>query len=164
MEGVLRWKTAMQSGEMERARKWAREVREGRKLLVRGPASARLVLRLLDVAMASTVDPDAAWRIARNGHWFQPPGGAPVDMSRRAALVGILAAVAAARESDPESRLCLEDLVRAGWPGENIIEKAAKNRVYVAVSTLRKAGLAPLVRVSGGWCLDPKLPVAVVVA
>ncbi len=45
---------------------------------------------------------------------------------------------------------------RAGWPRERVGHLAAKNRVHVAVSTLRKLGLRDvLLSRDDGWLLDP---------
>lgn len=53
----------------------------------------------------------------------------------------------------------MEDLVSAGWPGERVLPKAGATRVYTALSTLRRLGMREvLVRRSGGYMLDPDVP------
>jgi hypothetical protein len=54
-------------------------------------------------------------------------------------------------------------LIAAGWPDEpRLSAQSAAIRLKVAVNSLRKAGLEPLiVTVKGGYRLDPTLPVVV---
>lgn len=66
------------------------------------------------------------------------------------------------RLASPGEALPPDVLIGAGWPGERIQAEAAANRLYVALSTLRKLGLGDRVeRVEGGWRLDPRAPVTV---
>jgi hypothetical protein len=51
-------------------------------------------------------------------------------------------------------------LLAAGWPGERVSAEAGMQRVRVAVSTLRKLGLAAVIEtVEGGYRLDPRATV-----
>lgn len=51
-------------------------------------------------------------------------------------------------------------LVAAGWPDERILPRAARNRIHVALSRLRRLGLGPwLVHVPDGWMLSPALDI-----
>jgi hypothetical protein len=51
-----------------------------------------------------------------------------------------------------------DDLFRAGWPGERASQRAAANRVRVALATLRKLGLRDhLITTGDGYLLDPDL-------
>jgi hypothetical protein len=64
------------------------------------------------------------------------------------------------REAAPDDPLRVEALIAAGWPGERILPKAGATRVYTALSTLRRLGLrGALLRRSGGYLLDPSLPI-----
>jgi len=93
--------------------------------------------------------------VFRNGLGFRVQGE-PVDLKRRAALAQILARLVQALQDEPGVALQRETLQQAGWPGENIRTDSAANRVYVALSELRKLGLgASLQRTSGGYLLDP---------
>ncbi|MEQ1569632.1 MAG: hypothetical protein ABMA64_28615, partial [Myxococcota bacterium] len=84
------------------------------------------------------------------------PSGVGVDLTRRPSLRRIVHALAAgAREG---RALGLDDVLAAGWPGERVVPRAATNRVYVAVATLRKLGLA-VVTTDDGYRLDPAVPV-----
>jgi hypothetical protein len=88
------------------------------------------------------------------------PDGSPVDLTRHALLGRILWRLAEARQSDPGEPLDTEAVLEAGWPGDRILPDAAKNRVYVAINRLRRAGLADLLQTrDGGYLLDPSVPV-----
>ncbi len=56
-----------------------------------------------------------------------------------------------------------DDLFAVGWPGERIEQRSARNRLKVAMSTLRKMGFgSTLVGDRGGYRLKPDVPVEVV--
>jgi len=60
----------------------------------------------------------------------------------------------------PGRGLSLTALREAGWPGERMLPDAASNRIYVAMTQLRKLGLKGWLKRSGeGYFLDPALPV-----
>lgn len=51
-----------------------------------------------------------------------------------------------------------EELVRAGWPDEEMMPASGRNRVRVAIAFLRKSLLGPLiVRDGSGYSLDCEL-------
>ena len=96
--------------------------------------------------------------VHRDGR-VQLQDGTIVDLSRRHAPRRILLHLADRRIEVPGACATLDQLVSAGWPDERIVATAASNRAYVAVATLRKAGLATLLQ-SGpdGYRLDPGVP------
>jgi hypothetical protein len=72
------------------------------------------------------------------------------------ALRGIVRHLAQERVRYPGRAITVGALVRAGWPGEAILPAAAKNRLHVTITRLRRAGLADiLVRSEDGYLLDP---------
>lgn len=84
-----------------------------------------------------------------------------VDLRRYAILRRLLTALLEQREQRPGAPLSLASLVEAGWPGERIKAKAARNRVHVALATLRQMGLRPfLLRDNDGYRLAPSLSIA----
>jgi predicted ATPase len=95
--------------------------------------------------------------------WFVAPGSSErISLARRKPLRRILAALVDARTSREGSPVEIRDLVRAGWPGENVIEKAAADRVYAAIATLRKLGLRDqLVHEGEGYMLARTWPLAI---
>lgn len=87
--------------------------------------------------------------VARDGSLIVR-GHRSADLSRREPLRRIVQGLARA-----DVALGIAALVSLGWPGERMNEAAAKNRVHVALSTLRSAGLSEvLVRVGTGYALD----------
>src|SRR5690606_3373195 len=78
--------------------------------------------------------------------WFRAPGRQRVDLTRRAAARRILLDLARARLSDPGAPVTRERLVQVGWPGERSLTDAASNRLRVAASALRKAGLGAMLQ------------------
>ena len=93
------------------------------------------------------------------GTWFCEPGKDTYDLSRRKLLVRLLSALIDRRRTEPGSPLSVDALLARGWPDERFIAKTGANRVYVALTTLRKLGLRDLlVRDEGGYYLDPDVP------
>jgi tetratricopeptide (TPR) repeat protein len=107
----------------------------------------RILDRLLDVTEGRV----RAVLVAEDGCWLQTPGSAPVTL--RGANARVLAHLLAVHGQGP---LGPAALFEAGWPGETVGETSARNRVYVALAALRKAGLRDhLVKERGGWMLNP---------
>ncbi len=97
--------------------------------------------------------------IAAGARWFCPPGGTWQDFRRRAAIRRLLFALAEARRTSPGVALSVERLIEAGWPGQKIDHQASKNRLYVALATLRSLGLREaLASRDDGYLLDPRVP------
>jgi hypothetical protein len=93
------------------------------------------------------------------GEWLATPNGARHALGRRRPLRRVLLALAHARRSRAGAPVTIEELLRAGWPGEQPLAEAASNRVWVTISTLRKLGLGDaLQRWDGGYRLDPAVP------
>jgi hypothetical protein len=140
-----------------------------RKQVEDDPAAPRRVVTTADgYALAGafrrrvaveTPRPSAAIRIGPEGDWLTSPDGARHDLGPRRALRRIVLALATRRLEQPGQALPLEALLEAGWPGERPLPEAGANRVYVALSTLRKMGLADaLERHDDGYRLDPGVP------
>jgi tetratricopeptide (TPR) repeat protein len=115
----------------------------------------RLVAQLVqespsgNAVMGLTVDTVAGW--------FELDGGIRVDLSRRQAPKRILMALVADKRAQ-RGGLTLDQLVGVGWPGESVIPSAARGRVYVACSTLRKLGLdGVLIHADGSYSLDCRI-------
>ena len=83
-----------------------------------------------------------------------------MDISRRATLRRLLAALVESHDEDPQRYLSRDELGVAGWPDTPTSPAAMSNRVRVAVATLRKLGLdANLVSRKGSYRLLPALKV-----
>ncbi len=95
-------------------------------------------------------------RIGRDGDWLETPNGMRHALATRRPLRRLLVALAEAHRSRAGVALTVDELLHAGWPGEDPLPEAGSNRVYVAISTLRKLGLSELLqRWDGGYRLDP---------
>ncbi|MEO1170982.1 MAG: tetratricopeptide repeat protein, partial [Myxococcota bacterium] len=98
--------------------------------------------------------------VAADAQRFRPPGGSWQDFGRKQSAKGILAALVSRHGSSPVEPLTVDDLFRAGWGDQNIQNDSKANRVYVALSDLRKKGLRTLIRrTEAGYFLDPSVPV-----
>ena len=108
----------------------------------------------------AVVRSEAALILGPDGRWLQVPGGVPQDLRRRKALRFILVHLVEQQRAQPGAGSPLEALLEVGWPGERVMPSAGANRVYVALTTLRKLGLRKyLLSRDDGYLLDPALPV-----
>jgi predicted ATPase len=99
--------------------------------------------------------------VGYHGFWMTLPSGERVDLGRRAACRRILWALGRKRLNAPGEGLSLSELFEVGWPGVRAQPKSADWRVYDAMKTLRKLGLASrLCCADGGYFLSPELEVA----
>lgn len=105
-----------------------------------------------------------AWEVRSDGTGFRAPGGAWVDLGIGRKPSQLLALLLERRVATPGARVAVVDLIAAGWPGEQVREDAARNRLYVALNGLRRAGLTILTRGQGGYALDPDVAVRTVTA
>lgn len=80
----------------------------------------------------------------RAATWFAVTGSARVSLASRPTLGRVLERLARASDRG-EPPLSVDDIADAAWPGERIVPRAKKTRVQVAISTLRKLGLAAAV-------------------
>lgn len=155
---------------LQRARQ--RMERAHRSSATGGPSPAelsddvRIGLRILSAALgrlsaeaAEELSADALV-IAPNADRYRPPGGEWEDLHQHPVLRRILLALVEQRRARPGVGLSLEEIQRAVWPGERIRVDAAANRIYVAVSKLRRRGLRDFLRSQDdGYALDPDLQV-----
>jgi predicted ATPase len=101
----------------------------------------------------------SALQIAADGQWLKAPAGSVVDLSRRRTLRRLLVHLAEARDRDPGAVVNARDLIQAGWPNEKLDPDSAFNRLYVAISTLRRFGLKGILEARGdGYLLRPEIP------
>lgn len=148
-------------------------ITDGRRLVATDPGAAKQRLEsVAEAAKRSTLVRRAAQDLRAalsdglrddalviGDGWFKAPHGTKVDIAHRRAPAALLAAFARER-SRP---LTVDDLFEAGWPGEKALPDAIRSRVYVAISTLRKAGMGDLiVKDEEGYRLAPDIPVLVI--
>jgi hypothetical protein len=103
---------------------------------------------------------DAALVVGSEGRWFKMAGRAPIHLLRQRAMRLILDRLVQKRLEGDGAGLSVADIFHAGWPDENIKPHSMQNRVYVALSKLRKLGLNDLLLSrDDGYLLDPLVPV-----
>lgn len=119
----------------------------------------RVCLRLTALSQRLGRATQDALLIDRAGRWFAPPGGQVVSLAQRPLLQRVLKVLATLRTERAGEVVSFEDLGAEVWPGEKMSAQSRKNRVYVAVSSLRTMGLGALLEgTKGGYRLDPSAP------
>jgi hypothetical protein len=103
--------------------------------------SLRLLERLREQSPAVEQEQPQMLTVAADGSWFCAAGGERTDLSRRASMRGILAALCQELEREVPRSLDADGLIEAGWPGQRMLRSAALNRLHVALATLRSLGL-----------------------
>jgi tetratricopeptide (TPR) repeat protein len=108
----------------------------------------RLSLRLLEAVTRASHDAELPERPAADalvvdsgGRWFERPGQPRVTLERSAALASLLSALVDAQLDSTDRLLTLDECFAALAQGESASVESKANRVYVAISRLRKLGL-----------------------
>ncbi|MCA9621818.1 MAG: AAA family ATPase [Myxococcales bacterium] len=150
--------------DAEATERAAARLREIEQLVERAPAQLTLELRLIARLLrtegldATPRDADApTLEVEAAGRWFVPPAGARIGCSRRPIMRRMLVALVQARVRQPGRALGQEELLEAGWPGERMIESAAKRRIQVMLSRMRDLGLRDVIQTTeAGYRIDPQ--------
>jgi tetratricopeptide (TPR) repeat protein len=122
-----------------------------------GAARASIEERLAERIRSATRDigrrPTHVLRLGPDLAWFEVDLGPRTDLDTRPIARRLLSALAAAAATDRS--LDRSELLSAVWPGEKILAEAARNRLKVAVSQLRRLGIASIhATPAGGYALD----------
>jgi DNA-binding response OmpR family regulator len=100
-------------------------------------------------------------RVHRQGLWFQVSREPPVSLEKHAILRRLLVELAQAHSAGRV--ISRHELVVRGWPDERVLEGPANNRIKVALSQLRRLGLADVLETApGGYRLSSTCAVAFV--
>ncbi|NJK88034.1 MAG: hypothetical protein HC923_00655, partial [Myxococcales bacterium] len=95
-----------------------------------------------------------------SGAWFRGLDDSLVVCDRRPVLRRLVVELAKQRIERPGRPIPGNELFAAGWPDQRITPASAKNRLKVAVSTLRKMGLGTsIIGDRSGYRIDPRVPV-----
>ncbi len=120
-------------------------------MLAREPDSA---------APEPTPEAPAVFRVARDGSWFVASGRPLEDLSARPTLARVLSVLVDMRTKTPGQALPAMELLVRAWPTERPATRSGTNRVYVAITELRKLGLRKLLLTNDeGYLLDAFTPV-----
>jgi hypothetical protein len=77
-------------------------------------------------------------------------GGTTVTLGQRKQLARVLLALADAHLTQPGEWISTPRLIDTAWQGERMQKTSAKNRLHVAISTLRKLGLLAVLQSKRG--------------
>ena len=116
-------------------------------------ATLEVVTRLAHARFA--VAPARSLVVSRHGTFFRLGASAVVMLAQRAPLGRMLVALAQARITKPGALVPDALLSEVAWPGERLVPAARKNRLHVAIATLRKLGLRPVLERHDGGYLVP---------
>lgn len=101
--------------------------------------------------------------VHQQGQWFTTPRGVLVSLRTRRSISVLLRRLSEERVRAPGVPLPPDVLIAEMWPGQKILRRAARNRLHVAIRTLRTMGLEGVLRFDGtGYFLHPEVPVELV--
>lgn len=101
--------------------------------------------------------------VPESGAWFSVNAGARIDLTKKRNLRSALLQLLDARARNPGVPVHWRRMVAGIWVGELIGDAAARNRLRVTVSDLRRLGLRPvLLSDHRGYRLDPRCAVRIV--
>lgn len=167
-----RW--ALEHGEIARAQRLARDARgrADRAIAQKLPAEPErwIQRRMLESVLNDLEGPLAAGagqgpivEVSQDGAWFRTIEAEVVGCERRPVLRRLLVELARQRIEHPGRPIPGPELFAAGWPDQRISSASAKNRLKVAISTLRKMGFgAAIIGDRSGYRIDPRVPVRLV--
>ena len=166
---LLRAREAAAQGAPDRAERLVAAARARTRdvPLAASSEDVRIALRLLERALASGPSdrvapaPRPSLEVGPDARWFAHGASAPrVDLARRGAVRLILAGLVESHRLAPGTTLGAAALLALGWPGERVLADAGGTRVRVAVSTLRRLGLAGILLTrDDGYLLDPRVAI-----
>ncbi len=111
-----------------------------------------------EVSLAAPDAPRPTLTLGPHAEWLAVGSTERVALGRRGPVRQILLGLVETAQNQPDTVLSMDALFELGWPGEHIDVGSAANRVYAALSTLRRLGLAPLILTRReGWLLDPNV-------
>ncbi|MGE0786624.1 MAG: AAA family ATPase [Sandaracinaceae bacterium] len=129
--------------------------REGARGLLAGlgpPAAghAAIARRILVARAQALAPPDDVWVLDVDGRRVSR-GDRVIELGGHDAVFRIAVVLARAHASEPGAAVSHGALLEAGWPGERIDARAAKNRLRVAIAFLRRAGIDEIETARGGY-------------
>jgi len=104
-------------------------------------AHAGRARRLLDRLRPGEASPRDLLVVQRRGLWMRLPDGGVVELAKKRVARRLVLELARARIDRPGEPVDAQDLFERAWGGQRIQTPAARNRLHVALSSLRKQGL-----------------------
>lgn len=140
---------------------WLQEAQQVSMALFSRSESVRLMARMIEQDLTARMrvvwsalchqKRTDQWWLTTDCQWVRTPQAQWIDLSRHGLLVSVLSCVAQHHE---EGGCDVYTLIEQVWPDEHIEPDAATNRLYVAISKLRKRGVTLIVNVAGQYLLD----------
>ncbi|MBX2801291.1 MAG: hypothetical protein KTR31_26675 [Myxococcales bacterium] len=112
---------------------------------------ARVASRLLENALSDASPDHRTLLLGRELAWARVGHGARVDLSRRPMSRRLLAELVRVREAIPGGAVPKGALLEIGWPGDRARPDALDNRLWAALSKLKRAGLDVIERTDDGY-------------
>lgn len=113
-----------------------------------------LAARILQHTLHQVSPPQGALVISDDGAFLAPPFMGGIPLTTRMPLRRLLLSLARARLDRPGEPISAGELITIGWPDEHIAAQAAKNRLRVGLTSLRRLGLKDcLIHESGGYMI-----------
>lgn len=123
------------------------------------PAFAAFVRELVRGEAPDLLIPARPLEVAADSTWFALDG-VRTEFGRSRVLGPLLVSLARARLERPGTFVPIDTLLAAVWAGERMTHASGRNRLYVAINALRKAGLGDhLESDAGGYRLGAGLRV-----
>ncbi|MBX2800378.1 MAG: hypothetical protein KTR31_22050 [Myxococcales bacterium] len=108
--------------------------------------------RLLEATLASRDEGGKTLHVGAGGSWVQVSGEPVLDLTRRRVPQRLLLCLLDARARSEEGSVSTEELLEAAWPRDKAKRSSLENRLWAALSKLRKAGFDQVIeRVNGGY-------------
>jgi tetratricopeptide (TPR) repeat protein len=144
-----------------RAEAERRAAQDGAALVTPARIALRTLQRALEAAAPDLPADDETLLVDRDRRSIRIPGRVRwVRFGRQAVLWRLMLELCEARLRAPGQPLAADALIAAGWPGQSLLPTAAQNRLHVAVNSLRKLGLRPLIVTrDDGYLLTPSVRV-----
>ncbi|MEN0061449.1 MAG: hypothetical protein AAGA48_04815 [Myxococcota bacterium] len=102
----------------------------------------------------------AILRVGRDLRWCEAPQSARLDLAKRPVLQRIIGKLVDARLEQPGGVVEADSLIAAGWPDDRSGHVALRNRLWVALSRLRRQGWSTVIeRVGSGYRIPEELPI-----
>jgi len=111
---------------------------------------------------AAAADDEFFLEVSADATWARINDQEPVSLVRKRLLRPLLSSLVAGLRNHPGIPVTTATLLNAGWPHDRIDSAKLRERLYVAISALRKLGLDPVLHTTdSGYMLDPRVVVGI---
>ncbi|MBX2800369.1 MAG: hypothetical protein KTR31_22005 [Myxococcales bacterium] len=123
-------------------------------------AEVIVAAQLLAVAADDSAQQRVTLRVGPQLTWVQTTDAPPLDLRRRRVPRRLLARLLTAHSESPGTAVSGVELMQAAWPNDRAKPSSLKNRLWAALSKLRKQGLGRAIEsVQNGYRIPPEMHV-----